>query len=145
MPRLAMHEQPAGRVSSLCTRGYMLGSAESRVTTTFRRLEVFTEAAKDCNFRKTAERLGISQPSVSKQLRALELGTGKELFHRNRGTKPQLSAHGRVFLKQAQGVVQATRRLRGSAQCEVEAGPTRVRIAAGPYVLDNCIRPALPE
>jgi LysR family transcriptional regulator, low CO2-responsive transcriptional regulator len=32
---------------------------------TIRQLEVFVEAARDCNFARTAERLGISQPAVS--------------------------------------------------------------------------------
>ena len=59
---------------------------------TFRQLEIFVAAAGDCNFRRTAERLGVSAPTVQKIERgepSVGLGiafeaatlTGVPLFH----------------------------------------------------------------
>ena len=67
---------------------------------TFRQLELFVEAAHDLNFSKTAERLGISQASISNQIRRLERWVGRELFQRNRGSPPRLSSEGLELLQQ---------------------------------------------
>jgi DNA-binding transcriptional LysR family regulator len=74
---------------------------------TFRKLEVFVAVAELGNFRKAAERLGISQPSVSSQVKAMERYLGYELFDRRRGAPAELSAHGRSFLARALELVAA--------------------------------------
>jgi DNA-binding transcriptional LysR family regulator len=111
---------------------------------TFRQLEVFVEAAQDCNFRKTADRLGISQPSVSNQIRVLERWAGYELFDRSRGSTPRLSGKGAALLGQAQQLLAGRRQLGASEQAQARKERLRLRIAAGPYLLDHYIRPALP-
>ena len=112
---------------------------------TFRQLEVFVEAAKDCNFRKTADRLGISQPSVSNQVRALERRAGGELFVRSRGSTPRLSAHGSKMLAEAQQLLASKGRLVPRREARASKERLRLRIGAGPYLLDHIIRPALPR
>lgn len=112
---------------------------------TFRQLEVFVEAAQDCNFRKTADRLGISQPSVSNQIRVLERWAGYELFDRSRGSTPRLSGRGVALLGQAQQLLAGRRQLRASEENRARKERLRLRVAAGPYLLDHYIRPALPE
>ena len=72
---------------------------------TFRQLEIFVSAAADCNFRRTADRLGVSQPSISNQIRALEGHLGHSLFERRRGSPPVLSEQGQVFLEKAKELV----------------------------------------
>ena len=74
---------------------------------TFRKLEVFVAVAELGNFRKAAERLGISQPSVSSQVKAMERYLGYELFQRRRGAPAELSVHGHDFLARALEVVAA--------------------------------------
>ena len=74
---------------------------------TFRKLEVFVAVAELGNFRKAAERLGISQPSVSSQVKAMERFLGYELFDRRRGAPAELSSHGRNFLVGALELVAA--------------------------------------
>ncbi len=74
---------------------------------TFRKLEVFVAVAELGNFRKAAERLGISQPSVSSQVKAMERFLGYELFERRRGAPAALSADGRNFLARAVELVAA--------------------------------------
>ena len=109
---------------------------------TFRQLEVFVEAAQDCNFRKTADRLGISQPSVSSQIQVLERWAGCEVFHRSRGSTPQLTPEGAALLLRAQTLLAEKRALSIEAP-KSEPRATRLRVAAGPYLLERYIRPAL--
>lgn len=111
---------------------------------TFRQLEVFIEAAMDENFRRTAERLNISQPAISKHIAALEAQAGGRLFIRNRGSIARLSPFGRsllararVMLRDAQGVRQGA----GNTGEEQSA----LRVVAGTYIVDYLLRPALRE
>jgi DNA-binding transcriptional LysR family regulator len=110
---------------------------------TFRQLEIFLEAAVDCNFRMTADRLGISQPSLSKQIQALERGLGYRLFDRRRGTPPTLSAAGGAALGDARNSLRSRRAMSG--------GPAdgermrRLRICVRHFLLENRIKPRLVE
>lgn len=122
-----------------------LSQGSSLVSFTFRQLEVFVEAAQDCNFRKTADRLGISQPSISNQIRVLEQWAGGTLFHRTRGSTPRLSNKGIEFLARAQQLLAGHRQLRTADASPARKERLRLRVAAGPYVLDHYIRPALPR
>lgn len=115
------------------------------MTVTFRQLEVFVEAAKDSNFRKTADRLGISQPAVSNQVRALEERFGAQLFSRTRGATPRISADGLVFLHRAQALLASHTELARSGPADRTRAALTLRIAAGPFLLDHHIRPALPR
>jgi LysR family transcriptional regulator, repressor for citA len=63
-------------------------------------LQTFTVAAKYENFRKTAEELFISQPSVTVHIKLMEEYIGSELFERI-GRRVQLTAEGRRFLPYA--------------------------------------------
>ena len=112
---------------------------------TFRQLEVFVEAAQDCNFRKTADRLGISQPSISNQIRTLEQWAGGTLFLRSRGSTPRLSSKGAAFLEQAQLLLTGRRQLHAQNEQRIRKERLQLVVAAGPYLLDHYIRPALPR
>lgn len=109
---------------------------------TFRQIEIFVEAAADGNFRKTADRLGISQPAVSKQIRALEKSVGKALFRRQRGSAAALSSDGEAMLLTARDML---RRQRAWGAEAVSAEPLALRVLTGDYLLDSVIKPALPE
>ncbi len=110
---------------------------------TFRQLEIFVAAASDCNFRRTAERLGVSQPSISNQIRALEGHLGHHLFERRRGSPPSLSDEGRLFLEKARELVVGRQEM--EQQSRNSRGPRAVRLAvtATPLLLDAYIRPKL--
>ena len=48
-----------------------------------RKLHYVLAVARELHFRKAAERLNLSQPSLSRQIRELEEEIGFEIFHRN--------------------------------------------------------------
>lgn len=64
----------------------------------FAQLRAFHAVATEGGFTRGAARLGISQPAVTVQVKALEQAHGVELFHR-RGQGVELSAFGREVLR----------------------------------------------
>jgi DNA-binding transcriptional LysR family regulator len=112
---------------------------------TFRRLEVFVAAARDGNFRRTAERLGISEPSVSAQIHALESHLGYLLFDRRRGATSTLSEEGVLFLARARDLLSAEEELAAGRNAPEAAEPAILKLSVGPILLENRIKPALAE
>lgn len=80
------------------------------------------------SFSRAAAKMGVSQPSLSEQIRLLEEELGFTLFYRNsRGVEP--SANGLVFLESASGVVggisalkELARELRGKPGATIRIG-----------------------
>jgi DNA-binding transcriptional LysR family regulator len=71
-----------------------------------RNLEYFIEVARQKSFSKAAEVIHISQPSISKAVKELEIQWGVILFYRN--TKNvELTDSGEIILEQAQQIVSA--------------------------------------
>lgn len=79
--------------------------------TTTRQLELFIAVADAGSMRKAADRLGISQPSISKQIKALERSVGGQLIQRLRGGRATLSPLGLELLADARSSVEMHRRL----------------------------------
>ncbi|MEV6768289.1 LysR family transcriptional regulator [Nocardia sp. NPDC051030] len=71
-----------------------------------RQLRYFVAVAEELHFRRAAERLFISTPTLSQQIRAVEREVGGPLLIRgNQGV--ELTAAGEVLLKAARGVLEA--------------------------------------
>lgn len=68
-----------------------------------RLLEYFIAVSEELHFTKAAENLGISQPTLSHQIRLLEEELGTPLFHRT-GKKIHLTQAGLVLLEHARRV-----------------------------------------
>jgi DNA-binding transcriptional LysR family regulator len=105
-----------------------------------RQLEIFVDAAGDCNFARAAERLGISQPAVSDHVRALERNLGSDLFVRRRGSTAVLTPAGERLRQEAQAMLEQGARLGGPGQ----ARTVTLRLFAGPHLADGVLRAALP-
>lgn len=109
---------------------------------TFRQLAIFVETAEVGNFRRSADRLGISQPGLSKQIRSLEQELDRTLFERRRGSAAILSEDGRAVLPVVREILAGLKKLEPS-RSRIE--PRRIRVVAGEYLLDHVIKPALAD
>jgi DNA-binding transcriptional LysR family regulator len=78
---------------------------------TTRQLELFISVAECGSMRRAADALNISQPTISKQIKALERSVGGALILRTRGGRAELSALGRALLQDARATVALQRRL----------------------------------
>jgi len=84
------------------------------------------------NFARAAEALGLSQPSVTRGIAALERSLGVPLFDRTRkGVIP--TAFGRVLLERGEGVLKSEANLRREIQLLAGLEEGSLAIGAGPY------------
>lgn len=118
----------------------MVGPKQDRLT--LRQLQYFVTVAEALSFRRAAERLGVSQPTLTGQIAALEAALGLVLFERSRsGTT--LSPAGRELLGSAQAVLEQARGLTDRAR-SLAGGPSGtfrlgVPPTLGPYLLPHIL------
>ncbi|MER7705090.1 LysR family transcriptional regulator [Kitasatospora sp. NPDC097605] len=93
-----------------------------------RDLRYFLAVAEELHFTRAAERLYVSQPALSKQIRALEARLGTELFHRGR-RGVTLAAAGRALLPHARQVLAAWEL--GAAAVEAAKAEQRSTLVVG--------------
>ncbi|HVQ13186.1 MAG TPA: LysR family transcriptional regulator, partial [Vicinamibacterales bacterium] len=65
------------------------------------------------------------------------------MFHRSRGSTPRLSSKGAALLAHARQLLAGQRQLRAQNDLPARRERLRLRVAAGAYLLDHYIRPAL--
>jgi DNA-binding transcriptional LysR family regulator len=99
---------------------------------TLRRFEAFLAIVERGSFVAAADQLGITQPSISAHISALEKQIGGSVFERVKGRKPVLTELGR-------GIVVHARELIAEAD-DLQADVAILRSNAGQKVLFSCQR-----
>jgi len=109
---------------------------------TLRQIEYFTAVADYGSFRRAADRLDVTQPTLTAQVAALERALGTDLFERSR-TGTWLSSAGRELLPNArrvleevQGFCDRAESLTGGAVGTYRLGVTPT---LGPYLLPSIL------
>ncbi|GAC13274.1 hydrogen peroxide-inducible genes activator [Aliiglaciecola lipolytica] len=101
-------------------------------------LKYFVAVAKQLSFRRAAQSLGVSQPTLTIQVQSLEKNLKLSLFERNRsGTL--LTPQGHALLVHAEAILRATQRFNDSARELIDGTTTTYRLGIpptlGPYLL----------
>ena len=92
------------------------------------RLRYFLATADELSFRRAADRIGVNQSAVSRQIAALEDELGVTLFER-RSTGARLTEVGRVFLLDARRIVSDIERARETIAAVAFGTEGRLRLA----------------
>src|ERR1051326_802104 len=93
-----------------------------------RHLRYFVTVASEMHFGRAAQRLIVSQPALSQQIRSLEGELGFKLFERNR-RGVQLTPEGATFLREAEAVVQQADHAAEVARALAEGGAGHLRLS----------------
>ena len=114
--------------------------------TTFRQFEVFVKTIDLGSFAKAAEEMKVSQPAISRHIKALEQQCGMPLLLRASGQKSELTPAGEMvyqraqfFVAEAQSLTRELSALRGNRKQEP------VRVSGHPFVIEHIVRPKLGE
>lgn len=94
-----------------------------------RHLRYFVAVAEELNFRRAAERLHVTRPALSKQIKDLELQTGVRLLERNT-VSVSLTDAGSVFLAEARGILADVDRAIGLAREAQDGRRGQLRIGS---------------
>jgi len=105
-----------------------------------RELVHFVALAEDMHFSRAAERLGIAQPALSREISRLERRMGVQLFERT-SRRVSLTQAGSVFLRESRKALAAVNGAVSRAQ--QAARPQRLVIAAPPGTGAAVLSPVL--
>ena len=99
-------------------------------------LKHLIELARQGSFSKTADKLHLTQPALSRSIKSLEDELGQPLFDRI-GRKNELTAFGQHIVQHAQGLVDGAHELRQTGQRlrNGEIGQVRIGLGSGPGAL----------
>jgi DNA-binding transcriptional LysR family regulator len=111
-----------------------------------RRIEVFVAVAEAGGFSAAADRLGISQPSVSAHVQALERELGGEpLLERRSGRAPRLTEDGAAFLHRARSLLQQAHAVADEARQRRKDAARRVVLACQPHITNFILPKVLAD
>ena len=109
---------------------------------TLRLIEQVMALGQSGNFAKAAEQLGISQPTLSRNIAALEDNLGLTLFDRGRtGAFP--TVFGELLMARGQRVLHEAAALHDELMAVAGMDVGQLRIVAGPYAVEDPIAEAV--
>ena len=111
---------------------------------TLKLIEQATVLGETGNFAKAAEQLGISQPTLSRNIAALEEDIGLRLFDRGRNGAV-LTVFGRVLAERGARVLGEAEALRAELLAVAGLDTGRLEIAAGPYATEDPVAQAVAQ
>lgn len=104
----------------------------------FNWINTFLVAAKNGNFRRTAELLYISQPSVTVHIQNLEKELGVQLFERE-GRKMKLTEEGRRYIPHAEKLMEIYQKGIEDLQSCSQGYTTQLSLAISPLIADTIL------
>jgi LysR family transcriptional repressor of citA len=104
----------------------------------FQWLNTFITAADCGNFRRTAELLYISQPSVTVHIKQLEKDLGVQLFHRD-GKKIKLTEEGRRYLVHAKRLLEVYQNGLEDLHSFSQGYTSKLALAISPLIADTIL------
>lgn len=110
----------------------------------FKLLRSFAAVASERSVTRAAERLNLTQPTVSGQIKELEQALGFLLFHRT-SRKVSLSDEGERLLPMVESLLALAEDVRHEAEAMKEAAAKHFRLGAAMYTMDFADRAALLE
>ena len=108
----------------------------------FKLLRSFAAVASERSVTRAAERLNLTQPTVSGQIKELEQALGFLLFHRT-SRKVSLSDEGRRLLPKVESLLAMAEDVRHEAEAMQDAAARHFRLGAAMYTMDFADRAAL--
>lgn len=109
---------------------------------TVRQIEAFLALAESGSFSLAAEKIGLSQPSLSKAIRDLEEAVGASLFHRTT-RRVELSQAGLAFLGGATRTMDELQGALTEVRDTAHLRRGRMRIAAPPFLASTVLPRAI--
>lgn len=101
-------------------------------------LKTFADAAETLNFRKTSERLLMSQPSVTVHIRLLEENLGAVLFQRNKN-RVSLTEEGKLFKGEAEKLLRQLEQSVESVQSFAQGYRRKWVLAISPLMAETVL------
>jgi DNA-binding transcriptional LysR family regulator len=113
----------------------------SQLVMELRHVRYFLAVAEEQNFTRAAKKVGIGQPPLSQQIRALEDELGAPLFHRlSHGA--ELTSAGKAFLPEAQAMMRQAERAKKIAGLGAKGQVGQLRVG---FTSSAVFRPIVPH
>jgi len=112
------------------------------MTLSLRLIEQAVVLGETGNFARASERLGITQPTLTRNIAALEANLGMRLFDRGRGGAAP-TVFGQTVIARGATLLRDADALRAELNALAGLDTGQLNIAAGPYAADDLVGPAV--